>query len=55
VPRAYGYRTEIEGLYMCGASAGGGGVSAAPGYNAFKVIADDHDLPRIWQREDRIY
>src|SRR3990172_8596112 len=55
VPRAYGYRTEIEGLYMCGASAGGGGVSAAPGYNAFKVIADDHDLPKIWQREDRIY
>src|SRR3990170_194682 len=55
VPRAHVYRTEVEGLYMCGASAGGGGVSAAPGYNAFKVIADDHDLPRIWQREDRIY
>src|SRR3990172_4524547 len=35
VPRAYVYRTEVEGLYMCGASAGGGGVSAAPGYNAF--------------------
>jgi phytoene dehydrogenase-like protein len=55
VPRVHPYRTEIEGLYMCGASAGGGGVSAAPGYNAFKVIAQDHDLPEIWKREDRIY
>lgn len=55
VPRSYPYRTEIEGLYMGGASAGGGGISAAPGYNAFKVIAEDYDLPRIWQREDRIY
>ncbi|HEU4760171.1 MAG TPA: hypothetical protein VFT91_09360, partial [Dehalococcoidia bacterium] len=55
VPRAYNYRTEFEGLYMCGASAGGGGISAAPGYNAFKVIAEDRDLPRVWKREDRIY
>ncbi len=55
VPRAFQYRTEIEGLYMCGASAGGGGLSAAPGYNAFKVIAEDYDLRRVWQREDRIY
>jgi len=39
---------------MCGAS-GSGGVSAAPGYNAFKVIAQDYDLPKIWKREDRIY
>jgi phytoene dehydrogenase-like protein len=43
VPRAFQYRTEIEGLYMCGASAGGGGLSAAPGYNAFKVIAEECD------------
>lgn len=55
LPRSYLYRTEIEGLYMCGASAGGGGISAAPGYNAFKVIARDYDLPKIWQRRDRIY
>jgi len=54
-PRAYTYRTEIEGLYMCGASAGGGGISAAPGYNAFKVIAQDYELPRIWQKDDRTY
>jgi phytoene dehydrogenase-like protein len=55
IPRANIYRTEFEGLYMCGPSAGGGGISAAPGYNAFKVIAEDLDLPRIWKREDRIY
>ena len=55
VPRSHVYRTETEGLYMCGASAGGGGISSAPGYNAFKVIAEDHGLPKIWQREDRIY
>jgi phytoene dehydrogenase-like protein len=55
VPRALPYRTEIEGLYMGGASAGGGGITAAPGYNAFKTIAEDYDLPRVWQREDRIY
>ncbi len=55
LPRAYIYRTEIEGLYMCGASAGGGGISAAGGYNAFKVIAHDYGLPKLWQREDRLY
>jgi phytoene dehydrogenase-like protein len=55
IPRAHIYRSEIEGLYMCGASAGGGGISAAGGYNAFKVIAHDYKLPNIWQRKDRIY
>lgn len=54
-PRENVYRTEIEGLYMCGASAGGGGVSAAPGYNAFKVIAQDQGLAEIWRKDDRIY
>jgi phytoene dehydrogenase-like protein len=53
--RAYTYRTEIEGFYLCGASAGGGGVSAAPGYNAFKVIAEDYNLAKLWKRPDRIY
>jgi phytoene dehydrogenase-like protein len=44
-------QTEIEGLYMCA----GNGVSAAPGYAAFKVIAKERGLPEIWKREDRIY
>ena len=51
----YQYRTEIPGLYLCGASAGGGGLSAAPGYNAFKVICQDYNLPKVWQQECRDY
>ena len=51
----YQFRTEIPGLYLCGASAGGGGVSAAPGYNAFKVICHDYNLPKVWQQECREY
>ncbi len=53
--RQYQFRTEIPGLYLCGASAGGGGVSAAPGYNAFKAICHDYGLPKIWQQESRDY
>jgi hypothetical protein len=30
-------------------------VSAAPGYTAFKVIAQDFGLAEIWKRDDRIY
>ena len=33
----------------------GNGVSAGPGYTAFKAIADDYDLPKVWKRDDRIY
>jgi phytoene dehydrogenase-like protein len=55
MPRAHIYRSEMEGLYMCGASAGGGGISAAGGYNAYKVIAHDYGLPKQWQRENRLY
>ncbi len=41
-PEASNYRTEIEGLYLCGPSAApGGGVHSACGYNAFKAIAED--------------
>ncbi len=54
-PIQHQYRTEIPGLYLCGASAGGGGVSAAPGYSAFKVICKDFELPAIWQQACRDY
>jgi phytoene dehydrogenase-like protein len=43
--------TDVEGLYLCA----GNGVSAAPGYSAFKAIASDFRLPEIWKRDDRIY
>ena len=37
-----GYRTPVEGLYLCGAGAHpGGGVTGAPGYNAaHRALAD---------------
>ncbi|MCZ7630963.1 MAG: NAD(P)/FAD-dependent oxidoreductase [Microthrixaceae bacterium] len=45
-PEASNYLTEIDGLYLCGPSTfPGGGVHAACGYNAYKKIAADLDLP----------
>jgi hypothetical protein len=44
-------RSGTEGLYLCA----GNGVSAGPGYGAFKAIAKDYKLPEIWNRDDRIY
>ena len=40
--RRPGPKTEISGLYLCGAGTHpGGGVTGAPGHNAAKVIARD--------------
>ncbi len=55
-PEAHRYATEIPGLYLCGPSAyPGGGVHAAAGYNAMKVIVEDLGLPQVWEREGRTY
>jgi phytoene dehydrogenase-like protein len=43
--------TDLEGLYTCA----GNGVSAGPGYGAFKAIAEDYKLPEVWKRKDRLY
>ncbi len=44
-PEASSYRTEVDGLYLCGPSAHpGGGMHAACGYNAFKAISEDLGL-----------
>jgi len=45
-PEAADYRLHVPGLYLCGPSAyPGGGMHAAPGYNAYKAIAEDLGLP----------
>ncbi len=44
-PEASDYRTEIDGLYLCGPSTfPGGGVHSACGYNAYKAVAADLGL-----------
>jgi phytoene dehydrogenase-like protein len=47
-PLLAGYRTPVEGLYLCGSSNHGGGANGAPGYNAANVIAGDLKLDRFW-------
>ena len=56
-PEAAGYRTEIENLYLCSSGQHpGGGASAAVGYNAYKVIAEDFGLSyRPWDTSGRGY
>jgi phytoene dehydrogenase-like protein len=55
-PEASNYRTEIENLYLCGPFMHpGGGVSAGPGYCAFKVIAEDFGLEKCWEKTARGY
>jgi phytoene dehydrogenase-like protein len=44
-----GYRTPVEGLYMCGGYCHpGGGVHAGAGHNAAGVIAEDFKLRKWW-------
>ncbi len=41
-PRCARYRTPVDGLYLCGAGTHpGGGVTAAPGFNAARQILSD--------------
>jgi len=48
-PEASGYRTPIEGLYMCGSACHpGGSIHFGPGYNAANVIVNDLGLERWW-------
>jgi phytoene dehydrogenase-like protein len=55
-PEASRYKTEIPGLYLCGPSSyPGGGVHAACGYNAFKVVCEDYGLPKVWKQPGRPY
>ncbi len=43
------YQTGIAGLYLCGACTHpGGNITGLPGYNAARVIAEDHHLTPWW-------
>ncbi len=55
-PEANQYRTEIEGLYLCGPYMHpGGGASSATGYNCFKIVAEDFGLEKCWEKTGRGY
>jgi phytoene dehydrogenase-like protein len=44
-----GYRTPVDGLYMCGGYCHpGGGVHAGAGHNAATVIVEDFKLKKWW-------
>jgi phytoene dehydrogenase-like protein len=48
-----GYRTPIEGLYLCGASQHpGGSFHGQPGYNAAGVVASDLGIDPWWSPTD---
>jgi phytoene dehydrogenase-like protein len=48
-----GYRTPIEGLYLCGSSQHpGGSFHGQPGHNAAGVIAEDVGAERWWRPVD---
>ena len=50
------YATEIPGLYLCSsATHPGGGVTAGPGYNCFKVMCEDFGYKPVWQKPGRLY
>lgn len=42
VPKFGGYRTHVQGMYLCGAGTHpGGAVTGAPGHNAARAVLDD--------------
>ncbi len=59
-PELAGYKTPVDGLYLCGSGTHpGGGVMGIPGYNASKVVLADHKNAerrrRIRERISRSY
>ncbi|MDE2766857.1 MAG: NAD(P)/FAD-dependent oxidoreductase [Chloroflexota bacterium] len=46
LPACAGYRTPLQGLYLCGSGCHpGGGVSGVPGYNAARTVVRDLNRP----------
>jgi len=55
-PELSGYRTPVDGLYMCSSAMHpGAGIGRGSSYIAFKIIADDLGLPRVWAESGRGY
>lgn len=50
------YSTELPGLYLAGSCTHpGGGVTAACGYNCFKVLCEDQGYKPVWKNSNRFY
>jgi phytoene dehydrogenase-like protein len=50
------YRLPVQNLYLASAATHSGpGIGKGNSYNCFKVIAEDHGLPKIWEQKGRPY
>jgi len=50
------YKTEIPGLYLAASCCHpGGGVTAGPGYNCFKILCEDYGFKEVWRNPKRMY
>lgn len=50
LPEIAQYRTPVKNLYVCGSSLQGGmGIARGSSYQAYRVIAEDFGLPRVWE------
>lgn len=51
LPEIADYRTPVKGLYVCGSSLQGGqGIARGSSYQAYRSIALDMGLPRVWEK-----
>ncbi len=55
-PELSNYRMPVENLYVCSSNLhSGGGIGRGSSYCCYKVIAEDHGLPRFWEEAGRTY
>ncbi len=53
-PELSGYRTPVKNLYMCSSNMhSAAGIGRGSSYIAYKVIAQDRGLPRVWEQAGR--